>query len=306
MKEPFTLQAPKLEHFWSKKQAKPSKQERTAQVEQAEDDWLGEDFRAIPLDYETFEPVDDWADIEAPLVEDEVVYKLRAANMDKASLEQMHFETVEFRLKKDRENEEKSEDEKTVKMSQWNMFEQKKVHCNSNKSVHVDTKPEKSRENVSRPKKATRPKQPQPNQKPKKAPELAEIYNTKKRKFRINEKRKLKSEETEKQPRISGLADYNEEMGNIHRANEDILVSLIEGGAKPGKSNWENNWKCIRKKQKFFRKKWIYGKNRSGKNRSKNSCKNAFFREKTKFGSVHPKLPKNVNLRRIGIRIKSL
>lgn len=107
----------------------------------AEDDWAGEECRAIPDEYEAIEPIEDWADIQAPLIDDEAVYKVRAANLGKESRERLHFETVELGHKVDkwitREREESIDDGATVKTIHRDILRKKVVYRNSNKSIHV-------------------------------------------------------------------------------------------------------------------------------------------------------------------------
>jgi hypothetical protein len=50
---------------------------KTGFVKEAEDDWVEDGFLDIPYEDEIIEPIDDYADYEAALVDNDVVYRLQ-------------------------------------------------------------------------------------------------------------------------------------------------------------------------------------------------------------------------------------
>ena len=79
-KEVITLQAPPLNKSNvedDKKEVFKTENIRTGFVKEAEDDWVDDVFLDIPYEDEIIEPIDDYVDYEAALVDNDVVYRIR-------------------------------------------------------------------------------------------------------------------------------------------------------------------------------------------------------------------------------------
>lgn len=77
--EPLTLQEPPLVKMKVEDDEEPLETEKTKTgfVKEDENDWNEDGFLDIPYDDEIIDPIDDYVDYEVPLVDNEVVYRLR-------------------------------------------------------------------------------------------------------------------------------------------------------------------------------------------------------------------------------------
>lgn len=118
------------------------------ELKEAEDDWVDKDFGVLPGDYELLEPVDDMPDMQAPLIDDEAVYRIRAADLKTLTRAEQRFRTRDF-LKKSNCDHDKSEDEsKTVKMVSTHNFEKKLLWEHSDRSGKVEKKKSEESRNL--------------------------------------------------------------------------------------------------------------------------------------------------------------
>ena len=119
--EPLTLQAPPLTKMKIESERDPINPEkiRTGFINEAEDDWIDDVFLDIPYEDEIIEPIDDYPNYEATLVDNEVVYRLQEFYSRKSrSQVSIKEEIVDIApVKKEKEKSVKEEEVNAVQIS---------------------------------------------------------------------------------------------------------------------------------------------------------------------------------------------
>ena len=112
---------------------------RTGFINEAEDDWIDDNFLDIPYEDEIIEPIDDYPNYEATLVDNEIVYRLqefysRRTRSQVSSKE----EVVEIAPMKKEKNSVKEEEVNAVQVSLPPFDDESKILPSGRQTMKVE------------------------------------------------------------------------------------------------------------------------------------------------------------------------
>jgi hypothetical protein len=155
--------------------------------------------------------MDDYNDIQAQLIDDEAVYRIRARNKNVLEKNEENFKTIEYVKKIENEHNKSIFDEATIRDSIASL----NLKTNENKSeMKKQKKNEKDRLDI----------EDYKTTKYKKEKNKKTIFRTK-NKYKKSEDKKIKQNPEND---ISGYDNLNKKLNSIHYENENILDSLVE------------------------------------------------------------------------------